>query len=129
MNDWVFYLWIGIISLIAILLILFGIFPLAALLPSLRAMCFGRYLNRYFIVQRRKNGSYTLHHNPMLFYYSCSERKFYRLLMDAIRKFKKAIRIKSFWHRLLHSNPLSVRVKSSPTEESTCGDTVYLAAF
>lgn len=60
----------------------------AAMCVALRAKLTGRYLNRYFIVSPKGGGVYELHHQPSLGFYYTRERKFYRLLLDAVRKFR-----------------------------------------
>jgi hypothetical protein len=63
--------------------------PLAAIIVSTRARITGRYLNRYYIINRKRDGSYELHHQPAFGYYFASKRKFHRLLFDAIEKFRQ----------------------------------------
>lgn len=77
--------------IILIIIIILGTvvaIPVSALLVSLRARIRGRYLNRYYIVSRLKSGAYELHHQPVFGFYYAGKRKFYRLTMDAIRKFQ-----------------------------------------
>jgi hypothetical protein len=62
--------------------------PLSAMLVSLRAKLTGRYLNRYYIVNKKGNGLYTLHHQPFFGFYFARERKFFRFTDDAVRKFR-----------------------------------------
>lgn len=62
--------------------------PFAALGVSFRAKLTGRYLNRYFMVSLKGDGVYELHHHPSLGFYKARERKFYRMLIDAVRKFQ-----------------------------------------
>src|SRR5690606_13003730 len=54
----------------------------------LRAYLCGRYLNRYFIVSRKKDGTYELHHNPIFGYYYAKDLMFGRMMSDAVRKFR-----------------------------------------
>ncbi|CAM4050756.1 hypothetical protein L1N85_24595 [Paenibacillus alkaliterrae] len=62
--------------------------PLMTLSLCLQAKCRGRYLNRYFIVSRRKDGTYVLHFLPYLGYYNLGKIQFRRFLLDAIQKFE-----------------------------------------
>lgn len=61
---------------------------LGALLVAIRAKLSGRYLNRYFIVSSKGDGVYELHHQPVLGFYFAKERKFCRMLLDALQKFQ-----------------------------------------
>ncbi|MBO7745785.1 hypothetical protein I8J29_16375 [Paenibacillus sp. MWE-103] len=70
-----------------VLLILIAI-PVSSVFVSLYAHLQGRYLNRYFIIQPRKNGGYELHHQPLLGFYYARERKFHRMIVEAIRIFQ-----------------------------------------
>ncbi|WP_054943582.1 hypothetical protein [Paenibacillus ihuae] len=63
--------------------------PLAAMIITFRAKLTGRYLNRYFIVSRKNDGSYELHHHPSFGFYYARERKLFRFTVDAIQKFRK----------------------------------------
>ncbi|OME78614.1 hypothetical protein BK120_23025 [Paenibacillus sp. FSL A5-0031] len=63
--------------------------PLATLSRSLLAQYKGRYLNRYFVISRRKDGTYALHFLPFLGFYNLGKIKFLRLLVDAIQKFER----------------------------------------
>lgn len=64
--------------------------PLAAMFVSFRAKLTGRYLNRYFIVSQKSNGSYELHHHPIFGFYYARERKLFLLAVDALHKFRKS---------------------------------------
>ncbi|QHW35470.1 hypothetical protein GZH47_31740 (plasmid) [Paenibacillus rhizovicinus] len=74
------FIFIFLLTLIAI--------PMSALIVTLRARIGGRYLNRYFIISRKKSGVYEIHHQPMLGFYYAGERKFHRLWKEAIWKFQ-----------------------------------------
>lgn len=67
--------------------ILIGL-PLASAITSLMALLTGRYLNRYFVVSKKSKGVYELHHQPVLGFYMCNNRKLYRLTKDAIERFQ-----------------------------------------
>ncbi|MGU3473122.1 hypothetical protein ACLBWT_18490 [Paenibacillus sp. D51F] len=62
--------------------------PFSAMLVSFHAILYGRYLNRYFIVSRKGDGQYELHHHPAFGFYFAREKKFYRFTVDAIQKFR-----------------------------------------
>lgn len=63
--------------------------PLASVIVTFRARLTGRYLNRYFIISRNKDGSYELHHQPSFGFYYASGRKLFLLSKDAIQKFRE----------------------------------------
>lgn len=81
-----------LIAIIKLLIFIFCVtiiaIPISAAFVILRARLRGRYLNRYFIIHRKRIGAYELHHQPAFGYYYAGKRKFHRLTMEAIRKFQ-----------------------------------------
>lgn len=76
-----------IIIIILIPIIVAITLPICSMLVGCKAKLTGRYLNRHFVISRRKDGTYVLHHHPFFGFYHADKRKFHRLLMDAIQKF------------------------------------------
>ncbi|AGA59994.1 hypothetical protein Theco_3990 (plasmid) [Thermobacillus composti KWC4] len=63
--------------------------PLASVLVALRAKTTGRYLNRYYIVSRKRSGEFELHCHPAFGFYYARPEKFFAMREDAIRRFRQ----------------------------------------
>lgn len=78
-----------LVSLVFIITVFVIAIPFAAVLTTVWALLTGRYLNSYFVVSKKSNGAYELHHQPAVGFYYTNGRKFYKKTKQAISRFQE----------------------------------------
>jgi len=65
------------------------VIPMSGLVGTIFNLATGRYLNRYYMFSRKRDGSYELHCNPWLGFFYALPETYFRKREEAVAKFRK----------------------------------------